>query len=183
MGALGAMALPPLSILVMMMNERVFSAVVAVSALLAGCASNQAVEQAGPTPDAVTANASYYKGQTVRWGGTIVRTTNRKSTTQIEVLSYPLNSNDRPLTDRPSSGRFVASAKHFLDPADYSPGRHVVVNGIVSGTQRGNVGGSSYSYAVVDAGSVSLMQPASSSQGTTSWPANVHIGIGFWKGL
>lgn len=150
--------------------------------LLVGCQSNQAVDQGGLAPEAVANNAGYYKNQGVRWGGTVIRTMNHQNSTQVEVLAYPLDSNDRPLIDRPSTGRFVASVQRFLDPVDYSPGRHVVVNGVIAGTKRGKVGGSSYSYPLVDAGSVSLMQPASTTQ-NSSWPANLHIGIGFWGGL
>jgi outer membrane lipoprotein len=117
-------------------------------------------------------------GQQVKWGGTVIATTNLKYRTMLEILAYPLR-NGKPDTSAQSGGRFLAEVSGFREPADYRPGRSVVVEGVFSGVKNSFIGDASTTYAVVQANSVNLV----SSDNGIYWPANLHIGVGVFKHL
>lgn len=128
--------------------------------LLAGCATPGA-EQSPPVPSlsAVRENPSAYLGRAVRWGGTIAAVENRSAETCLELVARPLGSNGRPRAEDISSGRFIACVDGFLDPAIYSQGREVTVEGMLTGTREGQVGDYGYVYPVVTVEQQRLWQP------------------------
>ena len=78
-----------------------------MSLLLVACASTPVFDAKGVdrsiTPSSATANMATSRGKTVLWGGVIVAATNLKDHSQLEVLGYPLDSDERP-DQSPASG-------------------------------------------------------------------------------
>ena len=144
-----------------------------------GCASNPApfeVAGANPnlTPAKVVERGAATRGNVVIWGGTIVDAKNLDRYTELEVLAYPLQSNQRPDLDQAPLGRFRAQREGYLETVDYAPGREVTVKGAVEDPVSGKVGDSSYEFAVVDVHQIELWDRR---QETYSEP-QVHFGIG-----
>ncbi|MDD5273268.1 MAG: Slp family lipoprotein [Methylovulum sp.] len=78
-------------------------------------------------------NLDKYKNAPVRWGGVVVDVANEQNRSLIQILSYPLNGQGRPLTDQPHQGRFVISSPEFLDPAVYEKDSPITVAGVLVG--------------------------------------------------
>ena len=149
--------------------------------LLSACASGPTFETGGVnralTPRGVTAEPPPAMGQSVVWGGVILTTTNLKDTTQIEVLAYPLDSDEWPLRDNQPLGRFILLQDGYLEPADYAEGRLISVTGTVAGTRAGRVGESDYAYPVISARQVYLW-PRERAQDRTRVIFGVGVGFG-----
>lgn len=143
---------------------------------LVGCATSPKFDtkdvDASLTPSYASAHIDNVRGRRVIWGGMILASTNLKDSTQIEILSYPLDSSFRPDIDAQATGRFLIIKDGYLEPADYAPGRLLSVSGSVQTTQVGQVGDVSYTYPVVQPQDIYLWwrdgQPTS----------RVHFGIG-----
>lgn len=149
----------------------------ALVALLTSCASTPdfditLVDQS-LTPQSVISEAEINRGKIVLWGGIILDTRNLKDTTNIEVLAYPLDTSQRPLLESKPLGRFIIQQRGYLEPASYAQGRALTVVGKVSGSQRGNVGESSYNYAVIYSEQLHLWSPDSRRNQT-----RFHFGVG-----
>ncbi|MCK4834949.1 MAG: Slp family lipoprotein [Gammaproteobacteria bacterium] len=148
-----------------------------VISLLAGCASKPSFDtrQVDPslTPQSVLAELELTRDKTALWGGTILDTRNLEDSTQIEILAYPLNSSYRPLLDSKPLGRFIIKHPGYLEPATYGPGRLLSVLGKVAGSQTGNVGESTYTYAVIHSQQLHLWSPESMKSRTS-----FHFGVG-----
>jgi len=150
--------------------------------LLSACASGPTFETAGVdralTPRGAAAEPQAAMGQTVLWGGVILATTNLSDSTQIEVLAYPLDSDERPLRDSDPLGRFILLKGGYLEPANYAEGRLISVTGTITGTRAGQVGESAYAYPVINAGQVYLWSKDSARDRT-----RVIFGVGVGVGL
>lgn len=157
------------------MNSKfVFLALVAV---LTSCASTPdfditQVDQS-LTPKSVISEAEINRGKTVLWGGTILDTRNLKDATNIEVLAYPLDTSQRPLLESKPLGRFIIVHQGYLEPASYAQGRVLTVLGKVSGSRSGNVGESTYIFAVISSEQLYLWSPDSGRNQT-----RFHLGVG-----
>ena len=149
--------------------------------LLSGCASGPSLDSAtvdhSLTPADVAAEPEISRGRQVLWGGVIVRTTNLADSTQLEVLAYPLDTQERPQPESASLGRFVVDKAGYLEPEDYAEGRLVTVIGTVNGARIGPVGETLYYYPVIGAQQMNL------------WPIkrtgdrrDIHIGVGVGSG-
>jgi outer membrane lipoprotein len=164
--------------------------------LLASCASAPTFDTAGVdrslTPQRTSTSPQSTTGKNVQWGGTIVRTTNLKDSTQIEVLAFPLDTDGRPRVDATAQGRFILERAGYLEPADYAPGRQVTTVGTVTGTLAGKVGEADYTYPAIRARQLYLWAPERSYGGGSSffgfgvgggggggWGSGVGVGIGF----
>ncbi|MEN8174969.1 MAG: Slp family lipoprotein [Pseudomonadota bacterium] len=151
---------------------------------LAGCQQGNEVrvspQEVAVQPDRVAVDAQTYQGRQVAWGGSIVAVKNLKDRTEIEVLAFPLDKRGRPDLGEHPRGRFLARYWGYLDPADYTPGRHVTLRGTVSGVRQGRVGDAPYAYARLSVVEVRLWPPAS---GDGWWPPQLHIGIGVYGGF
>jgi outer membrane lipoprotein len=92
-------------------------------------------EEAAPsvTFPMVLENPVAHKGETVIWGGTIIRTVNDKEGSELFILEMPLGARDKPKTDENPRGRFIARSKAYLDPLIYRKGRRVTVAGKIGG--------------------------------------------------
>ncbi|MDT8388717.1 MAG: Slp family lipoprotein [Thiogranum sp.] len=151
--------------------------------LLAGCASGPTFDTTGVdrsvTPRAAVAEFDAQRGKSVIWGGVILDIHNLADSTRLEVLGYPLDSSNRPQRDADPLGRFVIERSGFLEPASYSQGRLVTVVGKLAETESGKVGGSDYTYPVIEAARLHLWEKTSGRSGGS----NVHFGIGVGIGL
>ncbi|HKK04417.1 MAG TPA: Slp family lipoprotein [Gammaproteobacteria bacterium] len=148
-----------------------------LSLALGGCASGPAFDtkqvDRSITPSAAKTHPAQVRGKTVLWGGVIVATTNLKDATQLEVLAYPLDSDERPDPGAKPLGRILIEKSGYLEPVDYAQGRFVTALGSVQGTRDGRVGQSSYTYPVLQAKQVYLW-PRRGGETQTRF----HFGIG-----
>ena len=129
--------------------------------LLSACASGPITTDdnfTGTTLEqAVAANESA-SGQ-VLWGGVILSTTNLESGTLLEVLAYPLDRRQRPMTARTAKGRFLIVEERFLEPTDYADGRSITVLGALDGSTSGNIAEAKYQFPTVKAEQLHLWRP------------------------
>ena len=121
--------------------------------LVAACASKPPLDTSGAdltvTPDEAVADMDRLEGSRVLWGGVIVAAHNREDRTQLEILGYPLNDRQRPVTDESPQRRFLAVKEGYLETADYAQGRQVTVTGPLAGTRSGRVGEADYTYPLI----------------------------------
>lgn len=120
--------------------------------LLGGCATPpfdaSAVDES-ITPQRAVDEAPLLSGRQVLWGGVVIAATNLPDATRLEVLSYPLDRNQRPMTGQRAGARFLVYRSGYLETAEYAPGRQVSVVGTLSGVEQGTVGETAYRYPVV----------------------------------
>jgi len=151
--------------------------------LLGACASGPGYDtrqvNLAVTPRSAVAELEMVRDQTVLWGGVILNTSNMESQTRLEVLAYPLSSEQLPQRDREPLGRFLLEHPGFLDPATYAEGRLVTTIGTVVRSDRGQVGDIEYLYPVIEASEIYLW-PRDSEYTNRS---RVHFGIGVGIGL
>lgn len=95
----------------------------------------------------------------VIWGGTIINTQNLSDTTQIEIMGYPLDRRQRPMTARDPQGRFLIQYKGYLEPVDYAAGRSLTVLGRLQDVITGTVGEAQYQYPALQSESIHLWKP------------------------
>lgn len=103
-----------------------------------------------PSLAEVRTNPERFVGSRVRWGGTIVEVQNRADETLVQIVARELTDDGKPKAGDRSSGRFIARADGFLDPAIYADGRRLTVTGEVTGLQVKEVGEYDYRFPVID---------------------------------
>lgn len=74
------------------------------------------------------------EGQHLVWGGTVRSVTNLRERTRIEILSYPLDKERKPLRDRRATGTFLLEMDGFIEPAELRVGLPVTATGDYAGT-------------------------------------------------
>jgi len=138
-----------------------------VSATLAACA-NKPVYEVDATgdefldtnPEEVVAQTNEADGDvpsgTVVWGGVIVSANNLSDRTQLEVLSYPLAKDQRPITDKKPTGRFLIQSEGYMELANYQQGRLITVLGTVQDVTEGTVGDVNYQYPTITSNEMHL---------------------------
>jgi outer membrane lipoprotein len=142
-------------------------------ALLAACASQipEAIRKPPPDNPAVAAvrdDTAAYEARRVRWGGVILTTDNRASTTRLTILARPLDSHGRPEDGDDSGGRFIAIVDRFLEPSVYAKERKITLSGTLLHARTGKVGEFAYTYPVVQAETVYL------------WPKEIPVPAGYY---
>jgi len=125
------------------------------------------------SPEAVIKEPELHRGKLALWGGIILQTQNLKTTTQIEVLAYPLDDDNEPLIKNMPLGRFIIDHKGFLEPMIYAQGRTITVMGTISEVKQALVGASTLSYPVLSARQLHLW-PAYDKRSRSTF----HFGIG-----
>jgi len=157
---------------------------VLLSALLAltGCATGPEFDTEGVNRDLQPRQAAseHIEHERVLWGGTILATEPQEDTTQLEVLAYPLDRGQQPRTDRSSQGRFLVVADGYLEPADYSEGRLITVQGRLLESRTATIGEADYRYAVVRAEDLHLW-PGQTTTQRREPSVNFGIGIGIMR--
>lgn len=136
--------------------EKSCCAVLLLALLLSACTSQVPVNIRKPPTDnpsleQVREHTADFLGRRVRWGGTLITTKNRETTTLLTVLGRPLYKGGEPKFTDDSAGRFIAIVPGFLDPQVYAPDRQVTIAGTLLDTEDGKVGEHPYSYPVVQA--------------------------------
>jgi len=123
--------------------------------LPAGCASLWVPQAIGKAPEKpvlvsqVQQAPNRFLDRRMRWGGTILAVRNRKRTTEIEILSRPLESGGRPRGKEPGQGRFLALLTGFADPVGYPEKRLLTVTGRLKRVETRPIGEYPYPYPVV----------------------------------
>ena len=143
------------------MGARARVGLLAAALLLGACASppiETDVVADARRPDAVAAAPGSATGQ-VLWGGVIVETRNVGEDSEIEVLAYPLDRRQRPMTGRPSEGRFLVVADGYVESVDYAPGRLLTVLGALDGVVEGRIGETRRDFPRVRSGTLHLWRP------------------------
>jgi outer membrane lipoprotein len=154
----------------------------AVLSLAAGCAHPpEAVRGDYADVTVPEALARPSEREPVRWGGELVETRPEAGRTCFEIIEHPLDRTARPRAVDESSGRFVACARGFYDPAVWTPGRAVTAAGAVDGTTTTRVGGSDATVPRVDARGVYLWPPEPYPDEPS--PRAIDIGVGGWGGV
>ena len=125
------------------------------------------------TADSVRQSPAGAKGQTVFWSGLILSSKNLKTSTRLEVLSYPVDNDGWPNLDAKPTGRFLVDFSGYLETADYAKGRLLTVVGPITGTEKGKLDETEYTYPVVQA-EQKYLWPKSNRKSDT----RVHFGIG-----
>jgi len=125
-----------------------------VCLLLAACATGPdfSVDNGnkGLQPDQVAAQPELANGDKVIWGGKIASSNNLADETHLEIIAYPLSSNQSPQTNKPTQGRFMVISEGYLEPIDYAVGREVTVTGALNKTLAGQIGDANYNYPVIE---------------------------------
>lgn len=139
------------------MHARIL-AVAALAAALAGCATTaQPLRGTFATVTPHEAVQQDSTGQTVRWGGRIVRTEPLADRTCFEVLSTELDSSGRPYWAADDTrGRFIACRAGFYDPALFTDKREVTFTGRIDGYENRKIGEYDYRFPRVAADVVYL---------------------------
>lgn len=124
------------------------------------------------TPEEAVTHAQQLQGHRVLWGGMIISAANLKSKTQIEILAYPLDSNQRPDTSRQAYGRFLAQHEGYLETAELNDGRLITLTGGLDGTSTAMIGESRYTYPVIEINEYHLWRRGDEPD------SQVHFGLG-----
>lgn len=156
---------------------------VIVSILLLGCASGPRYAPQDAllelTPDQFDTIDVAMLGQArVIWGGAIIALENLEAFSEIEVIAFPLDARQRPQQHKQALGRFILRWPGYLEAMDYTQGRLLTINGMVTDWHQRNIGAAIYTYPIVMAEDMYL------------WPAatmppsrpRLHIGIGVMLG-
>jgi len=147
--------------------------------VLAGCASSPVADSGTPIAPIGPAHViteSGHEGQTVVWGGRLVGISNLADSTELEIVSLPLDRGDRPRLSAEPGVRFIVRHYGFLEPMQYVPGRHVTVLGEVLGLEERLVGEFIYQQPVLIANQLHLW-PADPAQWRSRTNFSVGIGI------
>jgi outer membrane lipoprotein len=124
-------------------------------------------------------NPEAFQGQTVLLGGKIIATRNLSEKTMLIVSQRMLDSNDKPFGTDPSEGRFMVSAREFLDPAIYREEREITVIGRVVGSSVLPLNGTSYRYPIIEKKELYLWPMEEPSSKEPRIQFGIGIGFGF----
>ncbi len=150
--------------------------------LLAGCAAGISPDAKGRVTYAgafasLQAEPERYAGETVLLGGRILEVTPSAAATELIVLEFPLDWQDRPKESDNSQGRFIVQAAEFLDPALYKAGALLTVVGTIDGSESRTIGGFSYRYPRLVPSEIKLWPAAPAA---TSPAFHFGVGVGTW---
>jgi len=146
--------------------KKLHSLIIFFLVAITGCASQPVIDSANydasVLPNQVSENIGDYTEQAVIWGGVIVGLANQTDGTQLEILAYPLDSSQRPVTSSQSTGRFLITTDTFLEPVDYTAGKLVTTSGQISGLSSGTIGQTSIDYPTLRSDQLYLWSKRSS---------------------
>lgn len=150
---------------------------------LCACASGPRFDRGsydtGVAPRDAARAAEEMQGRGILWGGLIVAAANLDRGSEVEILAYPLDRDQRPDLGRTPLGRFLVTTDDFLETIDFASGRLVTVAGTFAGTREGQVGEARYVYPVLTAEAAQIhLWPQSSERRGSSVNFGLGIGIG-----
>ena len=159
-----------------MNTSKHFIAFITLSLLLSACAASpfkmEGINQS-ITPQQTLSNSALLNSKVI-WGGILIETRNFENTSQVELLSYPLDSGGEPIRSAQPQGRFLLKYTGFLEPAQYASGRWLSVMGTVQTSEAGKIGEADYQYPVINGEQIHLWSESSESDVQTRF----HFGIG-----
>jgi len=176
------------------MKIQIIGALLAAGLLL-GCQTQQQKADARwasqATPQQVSSGSRIPAAdQALTWAGKVQAVRNLKSSTHLEVLSYPLDAQGRPVLSGQTGGRFIAEMEGFLEPNEFPVGTPVTVKGHYARLLRGKVGDAAYVFPLLlgdrlDVWQSEQVQPGADkpdvrwSIGVGTGGSGVGVGIGF----
>lgn len=145
------------------MKAKRVAALLALAVLTAGCSypiSRNLRNEAKPSLSfpQVLEDPVEYTGNTVIWGGHIIKVVNYPDSTELIVLESPLDYTGEPESPQYSRGRFIIRGHKFLDPEVYKQGRGVTVAGQILGGETRPLGQTTYLYPVISVKQLYLWQ-------------------------
>jgi outer membrane lipoprotein len=151
--------------------------------ILSGCPSPVPDLVRKPPPEdpilrAVREDINRYRGESVRWGGTIASTRNFKDHTMIEIIARELDKGGRPKDTDASPGRFLARIDDFLEPATFQQGRKMTVYGTIEDAVEGQIGEYPYRFPVVDVDIYYLWERRPRARGPAYYSPRFRFGLG-----
>jgi outer membrane lipoprotein len=99
------------------------------------------------------------RNKMVLWGGVIVKATNQREGTLVEIVEKPISYQGRPQKTDRSQGRFLALYKGYLDSAIYKEGREVTVAGKIVGERALPLDEITYTYPLIHIEEIHLWPP------------------------
>lgn len=145
--------------------------------VLLACASPTKFDSQGIdlsiTPQRAVAESATLQDAQILWGGVIISSVNLKDASQFEILAYPLTSEQRPDTEKPPVGRFLALQNGYLELSNYAQGRLISIRGTLQGKRSGHIGETEYIYPVLKINQFHLWKKA-----VASSEPQFHIGLG-----
>ena len=104
----------------------------------------------------VRADPGAFVGKQVRWGGVILSLDHTSTMSRLNIVTFPLDDEGRPVGQGGSPGRFIAEVGGFLEPTVYGKDRDITVVGEIQNIETQRVGGYDYEYPVVAAETLHL---------------------------
>jgi starvation-inducible outer membrane lipoprotein len=96
----------------------------------------------------VLGNPSEYTGETVAWGGVILRSEEKDGLIDLYIEETPFDFRGRPKDRELSEGIFIARTSETAG-LDFTVGRKVTVAGEIAGQELGTYEGTPYVYSVI----------------------------------
>lgn len=131
-----------------------------LAALLAsGCATpvfKNVANRIDATPVDVQRAPERYTDAEVVWAGRIIAVDNRETTTEVELVGYPMDRAQRPLPEARTEGRFILVLPGYVEAYDYPSGRYVTVHGRLIGSRVKPIQERDYVFPLVRAEAVHL---------------------------
>jgi outer membrane lipoprotein len=148
---------------------------------LAGCAPAPIYKTTPDTlaiaPVQVAQTPEHFANATVVWGGRVVTVQNFPDHSEMEVLTYPLDSSQRPKLSTQATGRFIAILPGYVEALSYPSGAPITIAGKLNGSRAGKVGDADYVFPLVVAAQSHVWTPAELSSGKVSFGVGVGVGI------
>lgn len=126
----------------------------ASTVLISACSSHVPPEISqdiisSPQITEVRTHTDTFISHSARWGGVIIDTENKQSSSKLTIIAFPLDSNGRPEISDQSTGRFIAVFDDFLEPQLYGSEREITVYGTILKTETRKIGEYPYEYPVI----------------------------------
>ena len=160
---------------------RWLAALAPLVALLAGGCATPVFKDAHAlpaTPAQIASEPERYHDADILWGGKILDVRNLATTTEVQVIGYPIDRAQRPDPRAETTGRFIVVLPGYVEAFDYPAGRFVTMHGRIGGTRVGRLDEHDYVFPLVVDARVHL------------WPVNfpyergrVSLGIGLGVGI
>ena len=124
--------------------------------LVTGCAHVISEELRRKVPPELTfkeviREPAKYQGKILLWGGVIIKSTNTKEGTLIQVSQTAMGLRGQPKDIDVSQGRFLVLHPEYLDCSIYRKGRKITVIGEISGQKTLPLDEIEYTYPLISA--------------------------------
>lgn len=149
---------------------------------LSACAANPVYPpdwaDSAITPQQAAAAPEQAGNARVIWGGRILGVENKPGHTEVEVLAYPLDKDQKPVQNDVGEGRFLAVLPGYVEPLDYPVSARVTMQGRIRGMRSGRVGQAPYVFPLLEVRAAHVW-----SREDMQRRSNVHFGVGVGIGI